>query len=296
MPKKTKADPTGQAHNRRKAYKVLSNRIRKAKIQVRALFRTIPKKRRSQQIITNESAILYDYEYNEKSLRLEIERIVGYELQTISETVPPDWFYLENAEQPYREGTAEAVVESNRLIETAVILGLLALLFRRKIDPGVYLRSAAYTENLQSVYQRSYAEIQALSGTIATQVTREIINGMESHARPSDITASINERFDVADSRAGRIATTETNRAYNDGIIQASNDIANSVGYRQGVQHISALLPTTREHHAARHRLYYTPEQQTAWWNEGANRINCHCTARPVLLDQQGNPVERTQS
>ena len=52
--------------------------------------------------------------------------------------------------------------------------------------------------------------------------------------------------------------------------------------------HISALLPTTRSWHADRHGNVYTPEQQRRWWDEGANRINCHCSVRSVRVDKKG--------
>jgi len=56
--------------------------------------------------------------------------------------------------------------------------------------------------------------------------------------------------------------------------------------------HISAFIPTTRPHHGRRHGKVSTPEQQNAWWAKGANRINCHCSVRTVLLEDDGAPKD----
>ena len=74
--------------------------------------------------------------------------------------------------------------------------------------------------------------------------------------------------------------------------MQAGDLISQRTGLRSAVMHISALTATTRAHHAARHGLIYTMEDQISWWNEGANRINCKCSINTVLITKSGKAVD----
>ena len=97
---------------------------------------------------------------------------------------------------------------------------------------------------------------------------------------------------DSISSAPSRIADTEINKAYNDTRLNAVELAAERTGLRAGVLHISALLPTTRDNHAARHGLVYTPQEQMQWWNTGSNRINCKCSTESVLVDNEGRVVD----
>ena len=65
--------------------------------------------------------------------------------------------------------------------------------------------------------------------------------------------------------------------------------------------HMSALAPTTRADHAARHGNLYTPQEAREWWARDANSINCRCSVTEVLVNEDGQPttpelVERIRS
>ena len=111
---KTKSDPTGQSKARRRAYKALSNRLTKAERRVKALFRSIPRKRRSEVVITNASEVFYDYDlsaFGQEQLRKEIEAILDQEvLETEQDSIPPFWWWEQYVEQPYRQGTLDEFV------------------------------------------------------------------------------------------------------------------------------------------------------------------------------------------
>ena len=300
----TPTDPTGQARNRNKAARLFQARLTVAEREVKALFRTIPRKRTTQAILPNaERATVYAYDLTTTgaiALQVDIRNIIDRSLQTTNPAVPPaNWWWEPLIEQPYRQGTLEEIRDFSQLINQAAAAGVtgaggLPLLIT---DPADVLLSAEYLDRLRGAVVRNYGIIKTLSDRTAEQVIFQINDGIQAGNTPTEIRESITERFDVSRSSAKRIADTEINRAYNDARLEASKIAAERSGLRAGVLHISALIPTTRDSHAARHGNAFTPDQQLKWWNSGGNgtnRINCLCTTRSVLIDRQGNVVDQT--
>jgi len=62
-----------------------------------------------------------------------------------------------------------------------------------------------------------------------------------------------------------------------------------TLGLNTAMLHLSALKPTSRSWHVARHGHTYTPEEVEAWYAERGNRYNCYCSQIPCLLDDEGN-------
>lgn len=295
---KTLHDPTGQARNRFKATRLLQNRLTLAERKVKALFRTVPRTRRREAVIRNvEQVTVYDYQITATELEQldqQIRALVREELlETQMERMPPGWWWQDVIELPYRQGTAEEVVDFNSLITAAIIaLGLKRGLQVRKLDVGQVLQSLEYQTALNNVYVRNFSNIKTLTDRTADQVVGVINRGMEAGLTPTEIGQQISDRFDVSRSSAQRTAVTEVNKAYTDARMDAGDVAAAQTGLRAAVLHISALLPTTRKHHADRHGNSYTTAQQRKWWSEGVNRINCHCSVRSVLVDARGRVID----
>ena len=141
---------------------------------------------------------------------------------------------------------------------------------------------------------RKYLVIKGLSDGVATQIVGVINNGIDGKLSISKIAENINGRFDVSKSSARRIAQTEVNRAFNDAKLNVGELAEQRTGIKTAVRHISALLATTRPHHAARHKKIYSRAAQESWWAEGVNRINCRCTIESVLINKKNrDTIER---
>lgn len=299
MPKRTKQqkiDPTGQARNRKRTIRAITVRLRRARSSVVTLFRAIPRTRRTVAPITN--AIIYDYDLtpeDREQLRRDIQAAIDSQLETEPERVPPEWWYKSQIEVPYRAGTLEEINTFNQLIAGAVAVGVVGRggLPPQRIPAELALTSQPYQQALRDIYVDSYTDVKGLSQNTAKQVMQTINAGVQSGMQPGEIIGQIRERFDVAESNAARIVNTEVNKAFTDAKMRASKEAANVSGLRAGVIHISALLPVTREHHAARHGNAYTIEDQEQWWNSDHNRINCYCSVRSVLVDSDGNVVQK---
>lgn len=275
MARKTEQDPAGQRDKRKKFTSELVKRLKKAKKRVVARFKTIPKN-----LVPN----LLEYQLtpvDQLVMQRDVRAALNEETETEEDDVYFFWWFRENIEQPYRIGTLEQINEINQAIRKKALDGA----FVQEIDPGNYVRSQRYREGLKLVEIDSYNSIKSLSSDTAKQVIQEINAGIRAGENTQEITARIKNRFDVAEGRAKRIVDTEVNKAFNDAKLRVIED-ANKIGVETKVMHISALLPTTRPHHAARHMKVYTTAQQTAWWNEGVNRINCYCTVRGVVENE----------
>lgn len=82
---------------------------------------------------------------------------------------------------------------------------------------------------------------------------------------------------DIHCARMDRIATDEAD--------------TRRLGIPHLYMHISALSPTTRPTHAARHGNLYTEEEMQEWWSKDGNDVECRCSVVTILLDENGNPL-----
>ena len=298
MPRKTKEDPTGQASNRNRGAKRLQSRLTKAEREVKALFRAIPRTRSTRTRIVNAITTVYDYPLSGQELsdiQNSIRFILNNQLlETQTGLMPFSWYWKENIELPYRQGTGEEVVRFNQLVTEARAVGVrIRGVAPEAVSVESVLLSEPYRTALNNVFVSNFSVIENLSNQTSAQVIQQINLGIQAGNTPTAIAESITERFDVARSSAQRIARTEVNKAYNDAKLNATELVAERAGLRAGVIHISALIPSTRQNHAARHGNAYTVADQLKWWNTSPNRINCLCTTQSVLIDRQGKVVQR---
>ena len=298
MSKKTKADPTGQAGSRNKGVRVLTKRLGRAERRIKTLFRAVPKsRRRIAKIQNSEKTTFYDYELSPEGSE-QLNRSIGFILneellETQIDFMPIDWYWKQNIELPYRQGTVEEVRDFNQLIAAAIVAGVLVKgLPLQKVPVERVIFSEIYRMDLGKAYVSSFSDIKTLSSSTAAKVVQRINAGISAGSTPTEIGAEISERFEVSKSSAKRIAETEVNKAYNDAKLDATDLMAGESSLKSGVVHISALTPTTRTHHAARHGNAYTVEDQRQWWDSGSNRINCKCTTRSILIDKRGKIIK----
>ena len=303
---KTKEDPTGMGKNRTRGEKALRKQLTDAQTRVMKLFREIPRTRKQVTDIRNaETTTVYDYEITSEELLILggiVAAILSNELLettalltpvSLTEALPPsNWFWRTIIERPYNSGTAESVVIFNQLINSIAPKAPTTGFPLAPISVQDVLLSPAQQTALDNVVADNTSKIRTLSQQTASQVMQQLNAGINSGKTPTEISANIQERFNVSRSNADRIARTEVNKAYNDSKIEFTEIAAQETGLRAGVIHVSALVPTTRRTHAARHGNAYTTAQQQQWWDTSPNRINCLCSTISVLIDSQGKVVE----
>jgi len=203
-----------------------------------------------------------------------------WQVEKEEDNPPPFWWFGALIELPYRQGALEQLTEINRLAAITETL-------RGAIPVDSYLLSRHYRDGLAFLQADAHLSIKSLAERTASQVVREINSGIATGLSREEIADNVINRLDVSRSNAARIVDTEVMKAYNRNRLRAVQMAREETGLDLRVQHISALLPTTRKHHADRHMHTYTPQQQMEWWARGANSINCKCSVRSVLNEEE---------
>ena len=279
--KRHEADPTGQAANRKRANQDNTTRLNNANRSVLSLIANLEPRKTTRKQVVNESLDFYDYGLDNNdlgALENQVSSIVNEEMQTEQVDPPFDWYYSQYVEQAARGG----VIQENAWI--AVILAGLTV---QVISPRVILSSPRYQSVLLGLTNDNYRLLKGLSEDTSRKVFGVIDRGVKAGLGKAVIKRQVTEAFQTAKSSAKRIVDTGVNDSYNDArmdTIQAYEE----AGAPLAVQHISALIPTTRGHHASRHGMAFTLQAQYRWWDQGANKINCHCSARAIVINSDG--------
>lgn len=268
-------DPTNQAMNRARANRDNNARLNSAAREILTLWRDVKAKKTVRKRIINQSNLFQDFYLYESNTGFEqvmttdrairtISGIIDDRLETAGVEPPPNWYF-----QRYLESATRSAV----LQESAQLAALFDETVNTLTSDQIFV-SETYRRTLRNSILNSYRLLDTLSTVTSSQVFEVIRLGVDGGLSKTAIRRQIVERFEVSKSRSKRIVDTEINRAYNDtrmNTIRANRE----AGANVAVMHISALLPTTRPHHADRHGKVYTVEQQERWWNISPNRINC---------------------
>lgn len=312
---KSQSDPTGIGGLRKRSINDLKRRLAGAEKEVLKLFSKVPYTTKQVKEISNSFEINFnhgvvafsieppeprDYQVNEKyyvyemdstqleNFDAEIRAIVNKWLETTPENKPPRWFFDVYVDQSYGKGTNESLTNMQRIapLDFEVVGQPFSAAQFEQI-----LLSEPYRKRIELVRARTFNGMKGFSGDTAKDLSVTLQNAMAAGDGVNNIKSQIRKRFGVADSRAERIARTETNRAYTDSRMDMNKQARDDLGLNTAVMHISALAPTSRREHVRRSGNVYTPEQQERWWNTGANRINCLCSITEVLIDDNGDVI-----
>lgn len=156
------------------------------------------------------------------------------------------------------------------------------------------LLSEPYRRRLSLQRARTFEEMKGLSAQVKTDMARILTDGLGRGQNPLDIAERLNEQIGIERRRANRIARTEITTALRRARWDETDEATEQYGIRMKLMHISALSPTTRRSHAARHAHLYTSEEVREWYSIGANAINCKCSQISVLVDEDGQPLNET--
>lgn len=108
---------------------------------------------------------------------------------------------------------------------------------------------------------------------------------------PKETASLISKRLDVSMSDSKNIAQTEQVGALRKAQWSETTWSKERLGLNPGLLWLSALNPTTRAWHAARHGKVYTVENVEAFYAENGNRYHCYCSQIPAILNDKGDVV-----
>jgi len=258
-------DPTQQGKNRRGAKKYSDNAIEASADIMEEWIRSVPTTKSESgkltYLLTPESDPNSDFE----AMLLAAFLLNG------------SFFLNQNVEGAFRSGA----LGTNR--------DLLQQLSSPTLDTTIFynfdsvFQSREYQTTL-SAYQTSAKDsINGISKEASARISSLILLGMAAGLVVAEILEQVRRQMEIMNSRIDRVINTTINQGLNEGKLIAAGLAAAALGMTGLIRHRSALLPTTRPHHAARHNKIYTVETQRAWWATGSNRINCYCSVHAVL-------------
>lgn len=153
------------------------------------------------------------------------------------------------------------------------------------------LASGPYQQRMALVHARVFEEMKGLSADVKRDMARVLTDGVGRGLNPREVSKNLTEQAGIEKRRANRIARTEITTALRRAKWDEDDAAREDLGLKTRLLHISALSPTTRRTHAARHAHIYTNEEVREWYAKDANSINCKCSQQSVLVDDSGNPL-----
>lgn len=151
--------------------------------------------------------------------------------------------------------------------------------------------SDAYSNRVGIAQIKSYDHWVKLSAEAKSELSQIIGRAVVDGKNPKAVRREIMERLDVSRSRAAAYAQTDITDTLRQARWAEAEDATESLGLNLGLLHTSALLPTTRATHSARHGKVYTPQEVRDWYSKDGNRYRCHCSQTECLLDTENKPI-----
>jgi hypothetical protein len=190
------------------------------------------------------------------------------------------WWSIYVAEAS-RLGSAQAVAALSRVSDAYKAVRTIADV----------INSEAYRNRLAMAQIKSYEHWTGLAASAKTELAQVIGRAVVDGKNPRAVRAEIVERLGVSRSKARQYAQTDITDTLRMTRLAEDEHAEAELGIRTGELWTSALLPTTRETHAARHGRVYTREQVREFYGRDGNRYACHCSVTTALLDADGRPI-----
>lgn len=272
-------DRTGTLPILRRAVREINRRWAGLQADVLAAFDAIP----AYAINAGETVDLYRYGLTADQMsRLSAELQASVERWIADGRDPANLFwwsqYVSEAQQL---GTAQSVANLSQLSP--------AYAAARNIASVIY--SEPYVQRLAVAQFKSYEHWTGLAAAQKSELAQVIGRAVTDGKNPRAIADEIKERLGVSLSKAKSYAQTDITDTLRQARWAESEQAQQDFGIKIGLLWTSALLPTTRPSHAAKHGRIMTAAAVREFYGRDGNRYNCHCSQTEALLDADGKPI-----
>ncbi|MEI9697309.1 phage minor head protein [Moellerella wisconsensis] len=274
----TKADPTAVDKLERGAMKAFAKRMKKVSQGYIRLLNRIP----SEPVVNKKYQFDLDPNYLSIILRdgeLMVDEVLlqGGEFN--------NFFFNEYVSTAYERGTAQ---EYANLSQQSTAYAA------TQQSVATILLSEPYQLRMALVRARVFEEMKGLSAQVKADMARILTDGIARGLNPREVARNLNEQSGIEIRRANRVARTEITTALRRARMDEADEASEVLNLETRQVHISALSPTTRPNHAARHGKIFTTDEQRDWWARDGNSINCKCSTVTILTDKEGRPHNDT--
>ncbi|EPA9111030.1 MAG: phage minor head protein [Serratia liquefaciens] len=286
---RNKADPTQSYRAVNKMFRDIESRYLGIKTALRSLFdqRLVGRESASNAQVThaihggtiyqvNTGAFIYDMTAQQLADLLERVQVIldDYLLEGIGLDI---WALTYIAEE-YQRGTLNAYTN----------LSAQSPIYESQTTLVQLLSSPAYQNQIGAAYVSAYSDWKGVSDKARADLANVIADAIGRGINPRETARIVSKRLDVSMTQAKVIAQTEQVGALRQAQWQETDWARDRLGLNTKVLWLSALKPTTRAWHAARHGRTYTTEEVKAFYAENGNRYNCYCSQIPVIVNDDG--------
>lgn len=151
------------------------------------------------------------------------------------------------------------------------------------------LSSPAYQNQIAAAYVSTYSDWKGISDTARADLANVIADSIGRGVNPRETAQIVSKRLDVSMAKAKNIAQTEQVGALREAQWNETEWTQERLGLKTAILWISALKPTTRASHAARHGKTFSPQEVRDFYSRDGNRYHCYCGNIPCLLNEDGS-------
>jgi SPP1 gp7 family putative phage head morphogenesis protein len=268
------SNPVGQTARIRKARRDWAAHIKQVQKWLLQQFDEIPR----QEIAANVGRLhvnRYVYQISAERLNAIVAELVQ---RVASETTKRRW--LGYVREAYTQGTGQEVINLQNIAGEQ---------YNRTL--AEVLRSDSWLTRIAMIESRVFEQMEAFEGDTANDLARVLRVGVENGLNPREVAEDVRQRFGVSQSRASRIARTEITQAYRRSRLDEDADANRRLGVRTKLLWYSALSPTSRQSHMAKHGTLLTNEEVREFYSQGGEQINCKCSQASVAVNEDGEPL-----
>ncbi|WP_340617480.1 phage minor head protein [Xenorhabdus entomophaga] len=164
-------------------------------------------------------------------------------------------------------------------------LGAQSAVYAQQTTLSALLSTPAYQNQIATAFVATYSDWKGLSDAARADLSHVIAEAIARGVNPRETAAIVSKRLDVSMSMAKNIAQTEQVGALRQANWNEMEWARERLGLNTQLLWLSALKPTTRSWHAARHGKIYTKQEVEEFYSKNGNRYRCYCAQQPVVLD-----------
>lgn len=175
--------------------------------------------------------------------------------------------------------------------QTAANLANLSTTYAAARSLATVIYSEPYRNRVKIAKFRSYEHWTGLAADQRQKLAQEIGKAVADGTNPRVARKAIQEALQIGKSRALLYAQTDITNTLREARVAESQAAEEELGIKTALLWTSAFLPTTRPWHASRSGRTYSRAEVKAFYAEGGNRYQCHCSTTECLLDADGKPI-----
>lgn len=272
----TLKDRTGAAGILRRAGAEIRRRFAGLEAEVLAAFDRIPT-----YALNEDTKVLYGLTAEQmQALSLELQAALARWIANERDPAHIAWWsgYVQEASQL---GAAQSVANLTQLSATYAA--------SRALESVIY--STPYKNRLAMAQIKSMDHWKGLAATQRAELSSIIGRAVVDGKNPRAVRKEIQERLEVGKAKALSYGQTDIGDTLRQARIAEAEYATQEMGIKIALLWTSALIPTTRPHHASRSGRSYSPDEVRAFYVSGREKYNCRCATTEVLLDESGKPI-----